>query len=142
MLISRRLEGEFLNYKSSIPQTSKYQFIVKKDELIGAVERVSLILSEKLKSPVRCMFGDEIIKLSSASALGKASDECGMTGNGEELEIGFNDKYLIEALRAAPAAEIKLELTTGVTPCVISPADDSNKFLYMILPVRLKAYEG
>jgi len=142
ILISRRLEGEFLNYKNAIPQSSKYQFILGKNELIAAVERVSLILSDKIKSPVKCVFGDGVIKLSTASELGKASDECGMDGDGEELEIGFNDKYLVEALKAAPAEEIRLELTSGVTPCVISPADDSGNFLYMILPVRLKAYES
>ena len=142
VLISRRLEGEFLNYKSSIPQSLKYQLTVVKEELIAAVERVSLILSEKMKSPVRCVFSDGLIKLSSASALGKASDECEMEGDGEDTEMGFNDKYLIEALRAAPADKIKLELTSGITPCIISPAGDENNFLYMILPVRLKAYEG
>ena len=142
LLISRRLEGEFLNYKNSIPQSAKFQVIVEKDELIHAVERVSLIISDKLKSPVRCVFGDGIINLFSASSLGKASDECVSEGNGEELEIGFNDKYLIEALKAAPSDKVTLELNTGVTPCIISPADEESNFLYMILPVRLKAYDG
>ncbi|MCL2201705.1 MAG: DNA polymerase III subunit beta, partial [Oscillospiraceae bacterium] len=143
ILISRRLEGEFLNYKNSIPQQAKFQIKVDKDELISSVERVSLIISDKLKSPVRCVFGDGIVNLFSASSLGKASDECAAEGNGEELEIGFNDKYLLEALKAAPADNVTLELNTGVTPCIISPAgDEKNNFLYMILPVRLKAYDG
>ena len=142
LLISRRLEGEFLNYKNAIPQSSKYQFVLDKGELISATERVSLILSDKIKSPVKCVFGDGIVKMSTASELGKASDECGMDGNGDELEIGFNDKYLIEALKAAPGNEIKLELTSGVTPCIISPVSDEEKFLCMILPVRLKAYDN
>ena len=141
-LISRRLEGEFLDYKTSIPQSSKYQFLIDRDEFVASAERVSLILSEKLKSPIKCVFSDDVIRLSTASALGKASDECGMAGIGEELEMGFNDKYLIEALKAAPTNELKLELTTNIAPCVISPADDSGSFLYMILPVRLKAYEN
>jgi len=141
-LISRRLEGEFLNYKNSIPQQAKFIFKVEKDELISAVERVSLIINDKLKSPVRCVFGDGSMNLFSASALGKASDECKMNGDGDELEIGFNDKYLLEALKAAPADEVSLELNSGVTPCVISPADENNNFLYMILPVRLKSYES
>ena len=141
-LISRRLEGEFLNYKNSVPKSSKYKFKIVKEEMIDAVERVALIISDKMKSPVRCVFSDGIIKMFSASALGKASDECGMIGNGEELEIGFNDRYLLEALRAAPANEVILELTSGVTPCIISSADEANNFLYMILPVRLKAYES
>jgi DNA polymerase-3 subunit beta len=142
ILISRRLEGEFLNYKNSIPANSKYRFTIEKDELIGAVERVSLIISDKLKSPVKCEFEDGIIKLSSASALGKASDECIINGDGENLKIGFNDRYLLEAPKAAPADNVIIELNSGVTPCMLSPADDSNNFLYMILPVRLKAYEG
>lgn len=142
MLISRRLEGEFLNYKNSVPQSSKHKFKIVKSELISAVERVALIINEKMKSPVRCVFDDGIVKMFSASALGKASDECGMNGDGEGLEIGFNDKYLLDALKAAPADEIILELSSGVTPCVISPANENNNFLYMILPVRLKAYES
>ena len=142
MLISRRLEGEFLNYRNSIPQSAKYNLKVRKDEMISAVERVSLIISEKMKSPIKCVFGDGIVNMFTASAVGKASDECGIEGDGEELEIGFNDRYLLEALKAAPAEEIKLELSSGVTPCVLSPADDSGNFLYMILPVRLKAYEN
>ena len=142
MLISRRLEGEFLDYKNAVPQSSKYQFKIVKDELISAAERVSLIISDKMKSPIRCIFGDGILKLFTASSVGKASDECGMDGSGDSLEIGFNDRYLIEALKAAPADEIIFELTSGVTPCVISPANESSSFLYMILPVRLKAYEG
>ena len=142
MLVSRRLEGEFLNYRTSIPQSSKYQVIVKKEELISSVERVALIISDKLKSPVRCIFGDNIIKLSTTSELGKANDECDMSGSGEDTEIGFNDKYFLDALKAAPASEIKLDLTTGAAPCVISPADGSENFLYMILPVRLKTYDN
>ena len=142
ILISRRLEGEFLNYKNSLPQQAKYRFSVEKDELISAVERVSLIISDKLKSPVRCVFGDGVVKLHSASALGKANDECVMSGDGEDMEIGFNDKYLLEALKAAPSDNVALELNSSVTPCIISPADDSTNFLYMILPVRLKAYES
>lgn len=141
-LISRKLEGEFLNYKNSVPQTAKFNFIIRKDEMIAAVERVSLIISDKMKSPVRCVFGDGLIILNSASAVGKASDKCYMSGDGDGLEIGFNDKFLIEALKAAPAEQITLELNSGVTPCVISPADENSNFLYMILPVRLKAYES
>jgi len=142
LLVSRRLEGEFLNYRNSLPQQAKYRFTVEKDEFVSAVERVSLIISDKLKSPVRCIFGERVVKLHSASALGKANDECVINGDGDNLEIGFNDKYLLEALKAAPADEIALELNSGVTPCIISPADDSRNFIYMILPVRLKAYES
>ena len=142
MLVSRRLEGEFLNYKNSIPQSAKYRLKAEKEELISALERVSIVLSDKIKGPVHTQFCNGIIKMSAASALGKASDECAVEGDAEELEMGFNDKYMIEVLKAVPADEIKIELSTSITPCVISPVDESNSFLYMILPVRLRAYEN
>ena len=141
VLISRRLEGEFLNYRHSIPQSSKYKVKVNKNDFIASVERVSLIISDNLKSPVRCLVSDGIIKLSSTSALGKASDECIIDGDAEDIEIGFNDRYLLDALKAAPAEVVTLELNSGVNPCIITPTD-GNSFLYMVLPVRLKNYEN
>ena len=142
MLVSRRLEGDFFNYKSSIPSSAKFQIKVGKDDLIAALDRVSLIISDKLKSPIKCVFGEGVIKMTAASALGKASDECGMEGNGEDLEMGFSYKYMIDALKAAPVENLELGLSTGITPCMINDADGSDNFLYMILPVRLKAYES
>ena len=142
MLVSRRLEGEFLNYKNSIPQSSKYNLKVEKDELISALERVSIVLSDKIKGPIHAQFCKGIIKMTAASALGKASDECAMNGDADELEMGFNDKYMIEVLKAVPADEICIQLSTSITPCIILPVDNSNSFLYMILPVRLRAHES
>ncbi|MBQ8974274.1 MAG: DNA polymerase III subunit beta [Oscillospiraceae bacterium] len=142
VLITRRLEGEFLNYKNSIPQTGKYHIKADKRKLIDAVERVSLIISDKLKSPVRCTFRDNVVSMLTNTTLGKASDEVEVEGDGENLEIGFNNKYLLDALKAAPADEVCLRLTSGVTPCVVLPTDDSRSFVYMILPVRLKSNEG
>ena len=142
VLISRRLEGEFLNYKNAIPQTGKYHIKADKRTLIDAVERVSLIISDKLKSPVRCTFGDNVVSMITNTTLGRASDEVSVEGDGENLEIGFNNKYLLDALKAAPADEICIRLNTGITPCVVLPTDNSRNFVYMILPVRLKANEN
>jgi len=142
ILTSRRLEGEFLNYKNSVPLTEKYEIEADRKTLLEAVERVSLIISDKLKSPVRCTFSTNVIRLLASTELGRASDECPVSGDGEDLEIGFNNRYLLDALRAAPADKIRLKITSGVSPCVIVPADGKANFLYMILPVRLKANEN
>ena len=141
-LISRRLEGEFLNYKKSIPMTGKYDIKADRKTVVSSVERVSLIISDKLKSPVRCKFGNGILSMISVTPLGRASDECVVEGDADDLEIGFNNKYLLDALKAAPADEIVMRLSTGVTPCLILPADGGDNFLYMVLPVRLKSNEG
>ncbi|MCL2564055.1 MAG: DNA polymerase III subunit beta [Oscillospiraceae bacterium] len=141
VVISRRIEGNFLDYKRVIPQGNKIRLTVEKRCFMDAVERVSLIISEKLKSPVRCIFSDGEAKLFTATALGKASDSCKLTGDGEDLEIGFNNKYLLDALKAAPADIVSVSLGTSVSPCVISPADGTDSFTYLVLPVRLKAGE-
>ena len=142
VLISRRLEGEFLNYKNAIPQTGKYTIDAARRDIISTVERVSLIINDKFKSPVRCQFKDGVLRVSTATTLGKAVDECPVSGDGEGLEIGFNNRYILEALRAAPADNVRLQLNTSVSPCVIVPADGSKNFIYMILPVRLRANEN
>ena len=141
-LISRRLEGEFLNYKKSIPMTGKFDIKADRKTVLNAVERVSLIINDKLKSPVRCTFTDDSLSLLAVTPLGRASDQCEVEGTADGLEIGFNNKYLTDALKAAPADEIIIRLSTGVTPCLILPADESDKFLYMVLPVRLKSNEA
>lgn len=142
MLISRRLEGEFLNYKKSIPMTGKFDIKADRKTVLSAVERVSLIINDKLKSPVRCTFEDDRLSLLAVTPLGRASDECEVEGTADGLEIGFNNKYLMDAFKAAPADEVTIRLSTGVTPCLILPADGGDSFLYMVLPVRLKSNEA
>ena len=71
--------------------------------------------------------------------IGDASDQCTIRGDGQNLEIGFNNKYLMDALKNAPADKLRLEFTSGVAPCVILPAEGEENFVYMVLPVRLKA---
>ena len=139
MVISRRIEGSFLNYRQVIPQNNPLALSVQKRALMDAVERVSLIINEKLKSPIRCVFSDGELKLFTATALGKATDSCKIAGDGKELEIGFNNKYLLDALKSAPADMVQLSLGTSVSPCVITPADGGDHFVYLVLPVRLKA---
>ena len=139
IVVSRRLEGEFLNYKQAIPQTNKIALTVDKRLFINAVDRVSLMISEKLKSPVRCLFLDGKVELHTNTALGKANDMFNVKGDGENLEIGFNHRFLLEALKATPTDEITISLGTSVSPCVIHAVDGSDAFTYLVLPVRLQA---
>ena len=141
ILVSRRLEGEFLAWRQAIPRNNSIQILGETRALLAAIDRVSLIISDKLKSPLRCIFGDQVLKISTKTAIGDAYDECPIQGSGSDLEIGFNNRYLMDALKAAPADKVRLELTTSVSPCVILPAEGEENFLYMVLPVRLKAGE-
>ena len=137
-LICRRLEGEFLDYKSAIPRRNPISVVADTKLMLQSLDRVSVVISEKLKSPVRCIFGENRVEFSAKTASGDAKDFCALVGDGKELEIGFNNRYLMEALRYAPADTVKIELNTGISPAIIVPVDGEENFLYMVLPVRLK----
>ena len=138
-LICRRLEGEFLDYKNAIPRTNPIHVEVETKALMESLDRVSVVISEKLKSPVRCLFDMDKVYLSAKTGNGEAKDICVLKGDGTGLEIGFNNRYLMDALRYAPADKVNMEMNTGISPCIITPVDGSDSFLYMVLPVRLKA---
>ncbi len=140
-IISRRLEGEFFDYRKALPQSSKYNLLADRRTLLDIFERVSLIISEKYKSPVRCRFGNGVLKISSATPLGKANDECEISGDGEGMEMGFNNKFMLDALKAAPADSLKLMINSSVSPCIIVPADDKDNFLYLIMGIRIRPEE-
>lgn len=139
VLVSRRLEGEFLAYRNAIPRNNSIRVEVETRALQSSIDRVSLIISEKLKSPLRCVFGDGMVSITTKTAIGDAADQCPIAGDGGGLEIGFNNKYLMDAVKAAPADRLSMEFSSGVAPCVILPAGGEENFIYMVLPVRLKA---
>jgi DNA polymerase-3 subunit beta len=138
-LICRRLEGEFLDYKNAIPRKNPIGITVDTRTMMESLDRVSVVISEKLKSPVRCVFSQNKVTFSAKTASGDAKDVCKVDGDGRDLEIGFNNRYLSEALRYAPADTVRLELNSGISPAIIVPVDGDESFLYMVLPVRLKA---
>ena len=139
MLVTRRLEGEFLDYRKALPTTYAIVMTADKRTLQNSIERVSLIITEKQRSPIRCLFEQDNMKVRVNTALGDASDECQMSGDGQGMEIGFNNKYILDALKAAPASSVNLCLNGPVSPCIITPSDGSENFVYMVLPVRLRA---
>lgn len=138
-LITRLIEGEFLNYRAAIPADAEHRILADTKELITAVERVSLIISEKLKNPVRLDFDGDVLKLSCITAIGKSYDECTFSGEISGLEIGFNNRYLLDALRAcSEEKQVVLSFKGALNPVILTPTE-GEKFTYLVLPVRLKA---
>ena len=137
-LICRLLEGEFLDWRRVVPTNCPVKLVADVAELTSSIERVGLIVSEKYKSPVRCVFSDQVVLLKTNTTIGAAEDRCSLAGDGKELEIGFNVRYLCDALRAVPGDEVVLELTNGLSPIVMTPVEGSkHDFSYMVLPVRI-----
>lgn len=136
-VISRLLDGEFLPYKKAIPQQITTTVRVKTRELMSAVERASLVINDRIKSPLICEFRDNQIILSCITPLGSACDIIGAEIEGNAEEMGFNSRFLLDALKNSETDEIKIELSGPLSPMKILPASGES-FLFLVLPVRLK----
>ena len=137
-LVCRLLDGEFLDWRRVVPTNCPIKLVANVSDLASSVERVGLIVSEKYKSPVRCVFSHQELLMRTNTTIGAAEDRCSIAGDGKELEIGFNVRYLADALRVVPSDEVTLELTNGLSPIVLTPVDEKYDFAYMVLPVRIK----
>ncbi|MBZ4646139.1 MAG: polymerase beta subunit [Clostridia bacterium] len=138
-IISRLLEGEFLNYKQIIPK--EYQLRVKASvkPLIDSIERAALIItSDNQKYPVKLNIKMDKIIISCMTQTGTVQDSVPVETFGDDLEIGFNHKYLLDALKACECDEIYMEFNTSLSPCIIKPIE-GEQFIYLVLPVRLRS---
>lgn len=109
---------------------------------MSSIDRVSLILHDNTKNPLRCIVGEDMLYLSSLTAIGSASDQCPVEGSGDDLHIGFNHRFMMDALKAVPTEEARLLMGTPSTPCIIVPVDQAEgeeDYLFMVLPVRMSA---
>ena len=142
-LVTRRLEGEFLNYRQSISWKSDIKLVADVRTLMTSISRASVILKENSKNPLRCIVGDGELYLSSVTAAdGNSYDVCPVEGSGNDLHIGFNHRFMMDALKAVPTDQAKLLMGTPSTPCIIVPTDEAEgeeSFLFMVLPVRMSA---
>jgi len=137
-LVCRILEGEFMDWRKVLKTESSVKLVASVSNLAASIERVSLVVSEKFKSPVRCVFGNQSVDFKTATVMGTAHDTCSLAGDGKDLEIGFNCRYLLDAIKAVPASEVTLELTNGLSPIILTPVDGTDAFSYLVLPVRMR----
>lgn len=135
-IISRLLEGEFMKYESIIPQNFNTVVRVKTKELIDSIERVSLIITDRFKAPLKMEFEENEIRMSTTTALGTANDKMEASIDGNDIEIGIQSRYILDALRASEEDEVMINMVNPLSPvCVVPTTGES--FLYLILPVRL-----
>lgn len=137
-VISRLLDGEFLDYNSAIPTVSTTTVLVNTRKLTDMIDRTSLIITDRLKSPLRCIFSENSIKTSCITTIGKAMDQIDAKIEGTRVEIGFNNRYFLDALHAVDSDEVKIELNGALSPMKILPLEGES-FLFLVLPVRLKS---
>ena len=140
-LVTRLLDGEFLNYASVIPENWETRVRVNKNALQNCFERISLIsassIEKEKKYPVKVSVDIGKVTISCTNQTGDAKEEMYVSTESQNLEAGFNPKYFLDALRAIDDEEIFVDFGTSISPCIIRPVDDGD-YIYMILPIRLK----
>jgi DNA polymerase-3 subunit beta len=138
-VVTRLLNGEFLNYGQILPSNSNLKVICKTKDFINSIERASLIITNDVnKYPVVLNISLDKIKISCTTNMGKVNDLLKVQTFGDNIEIGFNHKYLIDALKACECETIVLEFTDSLSPCIIKPVEGES-FIFLVLPVRLKS---
>ena len=140
-IVTRLLDGEFLNYSSVIPKNWETRIRVNRRDLQECFERISLIsasIAEKEKKyPVKTKIEVGKITISCTNQTGDAKEELYLETQGKELEAGFNPKYFLDALKVIEDEEIFIDFGTSVSPSVIRPIENED-YTYMILPIRMK----
>lgn len=137
-IISNLIEGQFLDYKSTINAQAKVKAQIKTKELIESIERVSSLIVDKLRSSIKLKFEDESVKIQCETTAGEALDQVSaVLSNNELLVIGLNNKFILEALKNTGAEEVIMEFNTALTPVKILPKEGDD-FVFVVLPIRLK----
>ena len=139
-IVTRLLDGEFLNYASVIPESWETRIRVDKNSIQNCFERVSLIsassIEKEKKYPVKVNI--EIVTISCTNQTGDAKEEIFVETEGKNLEAGFNPKYFLDALRAIDDPEVFIDFGSSISPCIIRPTEENGDYIYMVLPIRMK----
>lgn len=141
-VVTRILEGAFLNYNSIIPPERETRIKVNKNALQNAIERAAIFFSsaaeKERKYPIKMFISLGSIIISCTSQVGDAKEEVLVETTGKELEIYFNPRYLIDTLKVIEDEEIYMDFGSSITPCVIRPINQDEKYTYMVLPIKSK----
>lgn len=140
---SRLIEEQYIDYDRFIPKDNRIEVKVSADELMHALERALLVTEEKsmgqAKTKLKCSFSGDVLMLSSISLSGSFADEVKIEKDGEDIDIGFNCRYLLEAVKACTVDEIKLNMSTPLMSMIIRPDCEAQEdFTFLVLPVKMK----
>ncbi|ADL49793.1 DNA polymerase III subunit beta [Clostridium cellulovorans] len=136
-VVSRLLEGEFIKYQAIIPEEHELSISVNRASLLNSIERASLVSKDASSNLIKFNISEDNIVITSNSQLGDVREEVSIKLlKGNELQIAFNSKYLIDALKIMEEETITLQFTSAVSPCIIKNIENDN-VIYLVLPVRI-----
>lgn len=137
VVVSRLIEGDYFRIDQMLSSDYETKVRINKKELLNCIDRATLLVKEGDKKPIIINIGDEIMELKIKSQLGSMNEEIFITKEGKDLMIGFNPKFLIDALRVIDDEEVDLYLMNAKAPCFIK--DENESYIYLILPVNFNA---
>ena len=135
-IIIRRMEGEFIKYNDILPTENTTKVTVSKEMLLESIERASLLSREGKNNLIKMIIKNDLMTITSRSEEGNVKEEIIVEKTGNDLEIGFNSKFVLDVLKVIDDEQISLNFKTGVSPCVVKPVD-GDQYEYLILPVRI-----
>lgn len=137
LVVSRLIEGEYFRISQMLSSDYETKVNVNRRTFLDSIERASILIRENDKKPIIITINDEGMQLKMNSAFGTMSAEVGITKYGKDLMIGFNPKFLIDALRIIDDEEVTLYMMNPKSPCFIK--DEEENYIYLILPVNFNA---
>ena len=136
-VISRILEGEFLNYKQIISNDFETMVIINRSQIMNALDRASTLSKVGQNNLVKFDIKENNMLISSNSDIGNIKENVNISVEGKDLFIAFNARYFMEAFRVISDEFVKLKFNSASNPCIITPVDDTSSYLFLILPVRI-----
>ena len=134
LLTTRRIDGQFPNYKQLVPEAFDHELLLPREELLDVVRRVSVMAQRN--SPLRLRFADGELTVSAQTQdVGEARESLPVEFGGEPLEIGFNAEFLRDGVESVVGDQLRMKLISPLRPAVLQ--GDSDDFLYLIMPIRL-----
>ncbi len=134
VVVSRLIEGEYFRIDQMLSSDYETKVKINKKELLNCIDRATLLIKEGDKKPIIINIIDGAMELKINSIIGSMNEEIDITKSGKDLMIGFNPKFLIDALRVIDDEEIDIYLVNPKAPCFIKDAEE--KYIYLILPVN------
>lgn len=135
-IVSKLLDGDYMNYRSFIPE--EFKTVVETDlkSITESIERASLITNDDKRFPVKLVIEDDKMIITSSAEIGISKEEIAIKTNGDNLKIGFNPRYLLDSLKVIEDERVILSFSSSIGPSVIKPVE-GDRFIFMVLPVRM-----
>ena len=139
VVVSRLIEGEYFKIDQMLSTDYETKFKINKKEFFNCIDRATLLVKEGDKKPIILTINDESLLLKIQSSLGKMNEDIDITKQGKDIMIGFNPKFLIDALKVIDDEEVEIYMVNPKAPCIIKDIKES--YIYLILPVNFTAID-